>query len=90
MIEAFRARGTCTIMVRFETGAEYLKFCKYVLKSAWVPDVHPYMESMEMEYENSDDLDRIVRQIVQLQQLGFDVYSAKWKLATETPPVMKE
>ena len=73
-------KGQATIKVRFRNKAEYDKFRIYVLKTKWNMDVHPCYQDIVIEFENSSDIDRINRQVIQLLQLGFEVYTCRFKL----------
>ena len=88
-IETQQPNGSCRIMVRFSNHAEYIKFCKQVLKTDWICYEPPNQYILDMEFHTTDDLDGILRKIVWLLQLGFNVYSANWKLATETKPIIE-
>lgn len=73
--------GQAVIKVRFRNNPEYVKFRKQVLKTDWVPgDVYPPWEDLVVDFHCIDDLDRITRRIVQLLQMGFEVYSTRYKL----------
>lgn len=73
--------GQVTIKVRFKTNPEYVKFRTQVLKTDWMPgDVYPNWEDLIMDFHCVDDLDRITRRVVQLLQMGFEVYSTRYKL----------
>jgi len=73
--------GQATIKVRFRSNPEYVKFRTQVLKTEWNPgDAYPTWEEMVVEFHNVEDLDRITRKVVHLLQLGFEVYSTRYKL----------
>lgn len=74
--------GHTTITIRFENRVQWQKYRKYILKTDWDFDAesHPYVARLEERYCCVDDIDRIVKKIVQLLQLGFEVYSCKWEL----------
>lgn len=74
--------GKATITVRFENRIQWQKWRKYVLKTDWEFDGgdRPYVAQLEERFDCTADVDKIVRQIVQLLQLGFDVYSCHWQL----------
>lgn len=74
--------GHTTITIRFENRVQWQKYRKYILKTDWDFDAgsHPYVARLEERYCCVDDVDRIVKKIVQLLQLGFEVYSCKWEL----------
>lgn len=81
--------GCCKIMVRFHNNAEHIKFCKMVLRHRWEYDTIPDQAYLDLEFHTVEDLEMILRKIAHLLQLGFDVYSANWKLATETKPIIE-
>lgn len=74
--------GKATITIRFENRIQWQKYRKYILKTDWEFDGgdRPYVAQLEQRFSSTDDVNEIVRKIVQLLQLGFDVYSCKWQL----------
>lgn len=73
--------GQVTIKVRFRSNPEYVKFRKYVLKTEWNPgDVYPQWEEIVKDFNCIEDLDRVTRIVVMLLQMGFEVYSTRYKL----------
>ena len=87
--------GQAVIKVRFRNNPEYVKFRKQVLKTDWVPgDAYPPWEDLVVDFHCVDDLDRITRRIVQLLQMGFEVYSTRYKLeqqlAEEEHPIEED
>ncbi len=72
--------GQATIKIRFRNQAEYNKFRLYVLKTNWRIDVAPIWEDIVVDFHNSDDIDQINRKVIQLLQLGFEVYCCRFKL----------
>ena len=72
--------GQATIKVRFRNKPEYDKFRIYVLKTQWQTDAAPYYEDITINFHNTEDINQITRQIVQLLQLGFEVYTCRFKL----------
>lgn len=73
--------GQATIKVRFRNNPEYVKFRTQVLKTDWMPgDAYPNWEDLIMEFHSVEDLERITKRIVQLLQMGFEVYSCRYKL----------
>ena len=77
--------GKAIITVRFKNHAEWQKWRKYILKTDWDFDggAGPYVATLEMRFNCVDDIEKIVKQIVQLLQLNFEVYSCQWKLDEE-------
>lgn len=76
--------GLVTIRVRFRNNAEYQKFRKYILKTDWSYGVeYPIFESIIMDFHNTDDLHNVTKQIVELLQLGFDVYTSHYELISD-------
>ena len=88
-IGGLKFKGTCEIIVKFRNTSEYIKFCKYVLHTNWTVDSVVWSTSLKMDFECTDDIEWITKQIVYLLQLGFNVYSANWKLATETSAIIE-
>lgn len=83
--------GQVTIKVRFQNAGEYAKFRKYILKTAWnVGDKYPTFEVMTLPFYDIEDVENITKRIVQLLQLGLEVYASNWKverqLAEEESP----
>ena len=83
--------GQVTIKVRFQNAGEYAKFRKYILKTAWnVGDKYPTFEVMILPFYDIEDVENITKRIVQLLQLGLEVYASNWKverqLAEEESP----
>ena len=74
--------GNSTITIRFENRVQWQKYRKYILKTDWDFDggSHPYVATLEDRFSSVEDLERITKSIVQLLQLGFDVYSCRWEL----------
>ena len=81
--------GKCSIMVRFRDAGEFIKFKEYVLKTNWLPDRIPEQMTLEYEFHNVDQLEMLTTKIAHLLELGFNVYSANWKLATEATPIIE-
>ena len=76
--------GLVKIRVKFRSSLEYQKFRKYILKTDWSYGIdYPIFESLIMEFHNSEDLHEVTKKIVELLQLGFDVYSSHYELITE-------
>jgi len=73
--------GQVTIKVRFQNAGEYAKFRKYILKTAWnVGDKYPTFEVMTLPFYDIEDVENITKRIVQLLQLGLEVYASNWKV----------
>ena len=82
--------GKVTIRVRFRNKAEYQKFRKYVLKTGWEYDVsNPQYESLVREFHTADDVTEISKIIIELLQLGFNVWTTSYEL-TEIDPAELE
>lgn len=81
MSEKSEFRGQVTIKVRFRNNPEYKKFRDYILKTPWRPgDVYPQWEEIVKDFNCIEDLDRVTRMVVMLLQMGFEVYSTRYKL----------
>lgn len=75
--------GKATITIRFENRLQWQKYRKYVLKTNWDFDSGantPYTASIEERFNCIDDVEKIVKKIVFLMELGFDVYSCNWSM----------
>lgn len=72
--------GQATIKVRFRNKAEYDKFRIYILKTKWETDIPPLWEDIVINFHNAEDIDLINKHIIQLLQLGFEVYTCRYKL----------
>lgn len=79
MIESFD--GQAVIKVRFRNNPEYVKFRTCILKTDWKPgDVYPQWEELVVDFHSVEDLENITKRIVMLLQMGFEVYSTRYKL----------
>ena len=80
-----RLYGTATITIRFENRVQWQKYRMYILKTEWDFDGgdHPYTAQLKQNFTCVDDVEQITKKIVDLLQLGFDVYSCKWDLQKE-------
>lgn len=83
--EPIRYYGMATITIHFENRAQWQKYRKYILKTDWDFDggMMPYTAHLEERFSCMDDVEKITRQIVQLLQIGFDIYSCKWTLSKD-------
>lgn len=77
--------GHATITIRFENRVQWQKYRKYILKTDWEFDggQNPYTAQLKECFETVEDVENITKKIVELLQLGFDVYSCKWELERE-------
>lgn len=77
-----RLFGKCTLQIMFHDKYEYLKWRKYNGgKTRWdFMTTYPAIMRNVFEFHTSQDIDMMVRQIVQLLQMGYDVRAADWKL----------
>lgn len=74
-------KGSCILSIRIENRGEYLKWQKYNPGYQWEFIVtYPALMRAKYEFKNALDVEMITKKIVQLLQMGFDVYSASWKL----------
>ena len=79
--EAKKIKGKCTLSIRFENHGEYLKWKTYAGGRQWDFLVnYPAVMRAEYPFESSLDVEIMTRKIVQLLEMGFDVYSASWSL----------
>lgn len=74
--------GKCTLQIRFNDKYEYLRWRKYNGgKTRWdFMTQYPAIMTNEFEFHTSQDIDMLVRQIVQLLQQGYNVRAVDWKL----------
>lgn len=74
--------GMATITIRFENRIQWQKYRRYILKTNWDFDggMSPYTAHLEERFSCTDDVEKITKKIVQLLQMGFDIYSCKWTL----------
>ena len=81
--------GVCTVAVRFRHRAEYLKWKTYVEPNRkWDFEVsYPAIMRMEFPFKDSLDVEMLTKRIVSLLEMGFDVYSAQWKLSQKKQPL---
>lgn len=74
-------KGKCVLSVRFENEEDYQKWLQYNPGRKWDFLVsYPAMIRAEYIFTSSLDVEVMVKKIVQLLSMGFDVYSAGWKL----------
>lgn len=78
--------GKVTVRINFHNRVEYEKFRKLILKTEWTYEIdYPIFEERVLEFHNVEDLERVNRTIVNLLQIGFDVYCCRYKLDTKEP-----
>lgn len=76
-----KVRGKCVLTFRIENHGEYLKWQKYNPGRQWeFVSVYPALMRAEYSFRNSLEVEMMAKKIVQLLTIGFDVYSANWKL----------
>lgn len=79
--EPKKIKGKCVLSIRFENHGEYLKWKTYAGGRQWDFLVnYPAVMRAEYPFESSLDVEIMTRKIVQLLEMGFDVYSASWNL----------
>jgi len=82
MIETFN--GQATIRVQFQSRLEYERFRKYILKTEWGYELdYPIFEELKVAFHSIEDLNRISMRIVELLQMGFQVYCCRYQMETE-------
>lgn len=97
--EYFDVFGTAVITIRFENRLQWQKYRKYILKTNWDFDggSAPSVAQLPIQFACIDDVERVLKTVIELLQLGFDVYSCQWNLerkestdeiAEETTPIM--
>lgn len=73
--------GRCVLTIRFENGAEYAKWKKYNPGRQWEFMVSfPALMRADYEFHTTLDVEMMAKKIVQLLEMGFNVYSADWQL----------
>ena len=79
------SKGNCKLAIRFENRAEYLKWKRYIGNNqAWEFEVsYPAIMYADFEFHDSEDVEILVKRIVQLMEMGFNVHSANWSLKEE-------
>ena len=78
-----RMYGKCTLQIRFENYGQYLQWRKYNGgKNRWdfAPSSWPAIMRAEYDFHTGTDVDVMVRKIIQLLQMGFNVRAVDWKL----------
>ena len=74
--------GSCVLSITIRNHGEFLKWKEYCEPNRkWDFNV-PYPAPLQAKYEfhTAQDVDMIAQKIVQLLQMGFCVYSARWQL----------
>lgn len=76
--------GRCILEIQLKNHGEYLRWQKYNGGRKWEFD-HTYPAIMRATYEfhTAMDVEIMAKKIVQLLEMGFEVYSARWKMAEE-------
>lgn len=74
--------GKCVVAIRFKNRAEYLKWKYYMDPTRkWDFDVEfPAIMRTEFEFKNAREAEILCKKIIQLLEIGFDVYTSQWKL----------
>lgn len=73
--------GKCILSIKFNNEQEYKKWANCLGNRKWeFLTTFPAIMRAEYRFQSVDDVDVMVRKIVQLLQLGFDVHSASWQL----------
>ena len=82
--------GTAAISIHFENRIMWQRYRKYILKTGWDFDggQYPYTAVLDVEFKCIDDVNDVLKKVVFLLTLGFDVYSCKWTLK-RTPEDMQ-
>lgn len=76
--------GKCILEIQLKNHGEYLRWQKYNGGRRWEFD-HSYPAIMRASYEfhTAMDVEVMTKKIVQLLEMGFDVYSARWQVSEE-------
>ena len=86
--KAKKIKGTCTMSIQIRNHGQYLKWKTYFGVGRQWEFVTSYPAIMRAEYTftNSLEVEMIAKKVVQLLEMGFDVYSAQWKLEEKDDP----
>ena len=89
--------GKCRVSIRFQNRAEYLKWAKYMDPTGrWDFDVQfPAIMRKEYIFHSIYEVELMIKRIIDLLQMGFDVSMANFNLtqeevALETPPKIED
>ena len=79
-----KLKGRCVLSIKIEDELEFEKWKEYNPGRKW-EFIVSYQALMRAEYRfvNSMDVEILVKKVVQLLQMGFNVYSAQWLLEEE-------
>jgi len=73
--------GRCVLSIKFENKYEYEKWLKYHPDRKWEFLVsYPAIMRATYEFHTKQDVEILASKIIQLLQMGFQVYSADWQL----------
>ena len=76
-----KIEGLCVLTIRIDDEHAYEKWVKYNPGRKWEYLVsYPALMRAEYRFSSSMDVEILVKKVVQLLQMGFDVYSAQWTL----------
>lgn len=74
-------RGSCRVSIQIKDEEEYQKWKSLNGNRQWEYLVnYPAVMQAEYLFDDSLDVEIMAKKIVQLLQMGFEVYSASWKL----------
>lgn len=80
-----KLKGRCVLSIKIEDELEYEKWKEYNPGRKWEFIVsYPALMRAEYRFVNSMDVEILVKKVVQLLQMGFNVYSAQWLLEEES------
>ena len=73
--------GKCVLSVRFDSADDHARWNTYVQDRQWDFVVtYPAIMQATYNFHSSLEVDILAKKIIHLLQMGFDVYSASWKL----------
>lgn len=73
--------GSCILEIQIKNHGEYLRWIKYNPGRKWEFMVgYPAIMRAEYDFHTAMEVELMAKKIVQLMQMGFDVYSARWRL----------
>ena len=80
-----KLKGRCVLSIKIEDELEFEKWKEYNPGRKWEFIVsYPALMRAEYRFVNSMDVEILVKKVVQLLQMGFNVYSAQWLLEEES------
>ena len=83
--------GSCILEIRFQNKYEYEKWLKYHPDRKWEFMVtYPAVMRAVYDFQTAQEVEIMTKKIVQLLQMGFNVYSARWQLKENASQIRRE